>query len=72
VLLITAANIYLWFGIIRGGPAPRARRFLGLIIMLAVGAMFSEKFTRKQFGPKFIQVGCLIGMTAVFFILYKK
>ncbi len=72
VLLVTVGNIYLWLGIVHGGSAPRSGRIMGLIIMLAIGAVFSDKFSRNQFAPTFIRAGSLVGMTGLLFILYTR
>jgi|GEM_PF-3235113 len=72
VVSVTAANVYLWLGAVQGGPAPRSGRIMGLIIMLGIGALFSEKFSRNQFAPAFIRAGCLIGLTLMFFMLYNR
>lgn len=72
VVLLTAANVYLWLGIVQGGSAPRSGKVMGLIIMLAIGAIFADKFSRNQFAPAFIRAGSLIGMTLMFFILYNR
>ena len=72
VVLITGANISLWLGIVQGGSAPRSGRIMGLVIMLAVGALFADHFSRNQYAPSFIRAGCLFGMTLLFFILYNQ
>lgn len=72
VLLVASANIYLWVGIVQGGSALRSGRITGLIIMLAIGALFSDKFGRNQYAPIFIRAGSLIGMTVLFLILYAQ
>lgn len=71
VTIVTIGNVYLWLAIVQSGPAPRAGRMMGLIIMLAVGAIFADKFSRKHYAPEFIRAGCLIGMTVLFFLLYN-
>ena len=72
VVLVTVANIYLWQGVVGGGSAPRSGKIVGLIIMLAVGALFADKFSNKQFAPIFIRAGSLIGMTLLFLIMYNR
>ncbi len=70
VVLITTANIYLWMDTV-DGSAPRSGKIIGLIIMLAIGAIFSDKFSNNPYAPTFIKAGSLIGMTVLFFILYN-
>lgn len=72
VVLVSCANIYLWLGVVGSGPAPRSGKIVGLIIMLAIAAIFSDKFSRNQFAPTFIRAGSLIGMTVLFFILLNR
>ncbi len=72
VLVVTMINVYLWYQIIQAGPVPRAGRMLGLIIMLAVLTLFPNKFRRKRYVPKFIQIGGLIGMTVLLYFLYQR
>ncbi len=72
IVCLTGANIYLWLSTVNGGHAPRSGKIMGLIIMLAIGAIFSDKFSRNQFAPAFIRAGSLIGMTVLFFILYNR
>ncbi|TDR14654.1 hypothetical protein [Marinicella litoralis] len=72
VFLVTVANIYLWLGVVQGGSAPRSGKVVGLIVLLAIGAIFSDKFSRNQFAPTFIRAGSLIGMTLMFFMLYNR
>lgn len=71
VVVVSIANSYLWINIVQGGPAPRAGRMMGLIIMLAIGAIFADKFSGKPYAPELIRAGCLIGMTVLFFMLYN-
>jgi len=72
VALLTAANLYQWSAVVQGGSAPRSGKIVGLIIMLAIGAIFADKFNSNQYAPGFIRVGSLIGMTVLFLILYKE
>jgi hypothetical protein len=72
VILVTAANVYLWLDIVQGGPAPRAGKIVALIIGLAAGALFSDKVSNKQYVPEFVKAGCIIGMTVMFFILLNR
>ncbi len=72
VVLVTCANLYLWLGAVGGGPAPRSGKIVGLIIVLAITATFSDKFSRNQYAPTFIRAGSLLGMTVLFFILYNR
>ena len=72
VFLVTVANINLWLGVVQGGSAPRSGKVVGLIVLLAIGAIFSDKFSRNQFAPTFIRAGSLIGMTLMFFMLYNR
>ncbi len=67
---VTCANIYLWLDTV-DGSAPRSGKIIGLIIMLAIGAIFSDKFSNNPYAPTFIKAGSLIGMTVLFFILYN-
>lgn len=69
VILVTGANIYLWINTIQGGSLPRSGRVIGLIVMLAIAVLFSDKFSRNQYAPIFIKIGGLVGMTVLFFIL---
>lgn len=71
VFLVTIINIYLWYDIVQAGPAPRAGRMFGLIIMLAGFVLFADKLSRKQFAPEFIRAGGLIGMTLLMYFLYQ-
>lgn len=71
VAIVTIANIYLWLAIVDGGAAPRAGRMMGLIIMLAVAAIFSDKFSSKPYAPELIKAGSLIAMTVLYFMLYN-
>ncbi len=72
VVLITSANIYLWLNIIQTGPAPRSGRVLGLIIMLAICAVFSDKFSRNHYATIFIKAAALLGMAVLFLILMNR
>ncbi len=72
VVIITSANVYLWMDIIQAGPAPRSRRVLGLIFILAVCAVFSDKFSRNDYASTFIKVAALLGMTVLFLILLNR
>ena len=71
VVLLTGANIYLWLSTVNGGSAPRSGKIMGLIIMLAIGAIFSDKFSNNPYAPSLIRAGSLIGMTVMFFVLYN-
>ena len=64
VVAVTVANIYLWQGVVGGGPAPRSGKI--------VGSLFADKFSNKQFAPIFIRAGSLIGMTLLFLIMYNR
>lgn len=72
VTVVTVANICLWQGVVGGGSAPRSGKIVGLIILLAVGALFADKFSNNQFAPTFIRAGSLIGMTLLFLILLNR
>ena len=68
--LVTLANLYLWGNIVQGG-APRSGRVAGLIIMLAIGAVFADKMSHKPYVPEFIRAGCLVGLTLMYFFLFN-
>ncbi len=72
VLLLSAANIYLWLGISQGVSAVATGRVVGLVIMLAVAAVFADKFSTKPFASSFISAVAVIGMTLLFFNLLNR
>lgn len=69
-ILVTVANLYLWSQIVTT-TMPRSGRVGGLIIMLAIGALYAEKISNKQYVPELIRAGCLIGMTLMYFFLFN-
>ncbi len=69
VLLLTAFNAMLWLNFMQGGPAPRGGRIMGLVIMLAAGALLAEKISNNPYAPGFIRVGCVLGLIGMLFIL---
>jgi hypothetical protein len=55
----------------QGVPSPKTGRLMILILLMAFGAIFADKFSSKQYVPEFIRAGCLVVMTLMFFILYN-
>ena len=72
VLLLSAASIYLWLGISQSVSAAGTGRVVGLVIMLAVAAVFSDKFSTNPFATGFIKAGAVMGMTLLFFLLFSR
>ncbi|WP_223789587.1 hypothetical protein [Marinicella meishanensis] len=70
VLILTAVNLYAWWQLLGDGPGVRgAGRMVVLILGLAVGALFAEKFGDHRFTHSLVRFGCVIGLVVVYYVL---
>lgn len=69
VLTLTAVNLSTWWQMVGDGPVHRSGRVVVVILGMAIGGLFAEKFGDHPFAHSLIRFGCLIGLVVFYFVL---